>query len=663
MENLEQLVEVFDTASDLVYPVVNMKPGSKMPQIFLIKNGEDNNLIVRMMALSGDGDKLRVLNHADKNIIVELMSINDRGRHVVLQGGIGKDPIKTIVTVFDTVYKNLNLQIVDSIMFRFQTKKMKGQTRAINRILERLALTRGKGRFVPLKELSNFTGKFSYVMLHKKKVDLDKLPGAKNISDDVEIVNTNVGDVYVDKSSGKQITKSEIVADAISTTLNKIPEREMVNKTRLSRREIMNAQYSSNVEMTYTIGTKAHKEYEEYSNKIIVSKPDASTKESNIHTMVSTFNDNHKVLKQIEFENIDYAISENDGNELGGIPRMVFYAANQKLSVEESLQIAKKYAEIRHSINLENAEDKFREVVDLMKTFEYEDKEEEIQSCADVLERLASEVSATFANTFGNYQNDDLNENERSALESYCSYGFKDLNGYLIGNQKPTSKSKQLLEDLDKLFVDKGIKLKKGLKLYRGMKIPTDIIDTVFSNKTFYFKNYVSTSLAPIIFGNYANISNNFVHSNGSDDEDIVTKMKNSYQNEREFGLIISGGHKVKVMIPGSISPYPSECEVVLPRGIAIKFDKLVVHKERSRTTLAHVSIVDPDLLDESEIVYDGDALIESGEIKPVDDSNKTSFMKFASTTKSEINNHEIDIIFGAAVENSLRTLPEKFII
>ena len=661
MENLEQLVEVFDTASDLVYPVVNMKPGSKMPQIFLIKNGDENNLIVRMMALSGDGDKLRVLNPSDKNVIVELMSINDRGRHVVLQGGIGKDPIKTIVTVFDTVYKNLNTQIVDSIMFRFQTKKMKGQTKAINRILERLALTRGKGKFVPLKELSNFTGKFSYVMLHKKKLDLEKLPGAKNISDDVEIVKTNVGDVYVDKESGKQVTKSKIIADAVVETLNKISDKEMVNKTRLSRREIMNAQYNDHVESTYIIGTKAHKEYEENSNKVIVSKPDEFTKESNIHTMISIFNDNDKISKQIALENVEHAISENDGNHLGGIPRLIFYTAKQKLSVEESLQSAKKYVDIRYSINLENAEDKFREVVELIKSFEHDDKEDEIQSCAYVLERLASDVSATFANTFGNYQNDGLNENERSALESYCSFGFKDLNNYLIGNQKSTPKVKKLLEDLDNLFVDKSIKLKNGLKLYRGMKIPTSMINTVFSNKTFYFKNYVSSSLSPIIFGNYANISKNFTHSNEDNDETIVANLKTSYSSDVEFGLIISGGHKVKVVIPGNISQFASECEVVLPRGIAIKFDRLISHNTEVKTTLAYVSIIDPDLLDESETIYDGDALIESGEIKPVENYHKTSFMQFVNEPKKEIQNHEIDMIFGRVVEKSLKSLPDKF--
>ena len=654
MENIELFLEAFDTKKDDLYPTINMKPGSKMPQIFLIKNGEDNNLIVRLMALSNDGDKLKVLTPSDKNVIVELMSINDRGRHVVLQGGLGANPFKTIVTIFDKVFDSLNLQIVDSIMFRFQTKKLKGQSKSIIRILERLALVRGKGKFVPLKELSNFTNKYTYVALHKKKLDISDIPGGQNVSDDYE----KSGEKYIDKS-GKEVSKFEVVADAISKTLNKIPEKEAINKTRLSRREIMNAQYS-----TLNVDLKDEKleQYNEIINKNVIYKIDENTVSSEIQEEIN------KIIsgKNYTQKYVDMVISgeyPKDQDHLKYVVRNIrenfkyenkYYIEDKDL--HEHFRIS---AKMLDGLNTTNS---YQKMLDFAAYVQKMDDLNEIQKgkiVRDTYSFLMTDFIKDVVKTFEDTTPKTVHKVQHGtlALSDYTGSFYDEINGYLLGREEPAPTILNRISQIDEVFKEAGVKLDKGTIVYRGQNLQKQIAKQTIEQKIFLFKNYVSASLLPSIFTGqgFADSKEALVSTDEIDANDVekgVDRVDKSTNRNMDVGFVIKGADKIKVVIPGEISGIGTEYEVILPRGLALKFDKFKFSElDKSRMVVVS-SIVDPDLLDESETIYDGDVLFESSEIVEID-KNKLSFSYFSINESEKENDDGLQLLANIFVNNS----------
>ncbi|WP_272725840.1 hypothetical protein, partial [Escherichia coli] len=66
----------------------------------------------------------------------------------------------------------------------------------------------------------------------------------------------------------------------------------------------------------------------------------------------------------------------------------------------------------------------------------------------------------------------------------------------------------KMCDALDNAFSNYGVKLDPGTILYRGMDFRSQMWETARKQKAFYFKNYVSTSLAPNIFGGWnANVA------------------------------------------------------------------------------------------------------------------------------------------------------------
>ena len=121
--DLEQLNEVFDGTEDNNYEVVDLMPKAKTPQMFLLKGEGIHNLVVRLMAQKEGGDTLRNLMPNDKNVVVFVMTLNDKGNLGELKGGLGGNPVRALVTIFDTVYKAINPTVTQTIMFRFPAKK------------------------------------------------------------------------------------------------------------------------------------------------------------------------------------------------------------------------------------------------------------------------------------------------------------------------------------------------------------------------------------------------------------------------------------------------------------------------------------------------------------------------------------------------------------
>lgn len=676
MENLDQylMTEAFDSVEG--FKVINMKPGSGAPQIFMIDNGNSEPLIVRMMALSTGGDKLRTIKPNDKNVIIELMSINDRGRHVVLQGGIGKDPMKTIVTIFDTVISNLNLAIVDSIMFRFQTKKMKGQARSVIRILERLTATRGKGKFTVLKEMENFTGKFSYVVMHKKRLDIDDLPGAGNLSDSLEKVETKVGVTYVDKATGKQVSKSEAVAESIAKTVGKISEREMVNKTRLSRQEVMNAQYGGNEYITHKTKLDEWEQINAFNPAKQASGAIDSQAEEYVRQINSDLTDNrfsniiNQIMDMYEEGRIKYSELVSDLP----LAKVIDHETNGENPVI-TRAIINDVKKIISGVNMDNMHDKLMELASVSN--QYDIKESAANKINTFcVEYFANGLKAKMGWWYGKLlHKQNVPSKNRDAIGFYCGQGYSSINEYLIGKGPGTATIINTIKTLDETFEDHYTKLPKGIKLYRGMALDSKVVENTFKSKVFYFRNYVSTSMAPMVLtGGFADVAQTVGSQDSLSTDDYGIKMvvqsANPQAKDDEYakismGVVIKGAEILNVIVPFKETRYEDESEVILPRGTAIKFDKIVSSGMNDRRLYSEATVIDPYSLTENETVYDGDALIETGEIKPLDvQPKKRSFV--LSEVTSELENAEIAMVTAKRLQTladvfANTVVPEKF--
>lgn len=666
--DLEQLNEVFDGSVEN-YEVVDLMPKAKTPQMFLLKGEGIDNLVVRLMAQK-EGDTLRNLTPSDKNVIVFIMTLNDKGNLGELKGGLGGNPIRAVVSIFDTVYKAINIPVVQSIMFRFPAKKMAGQERAVRRILERLLVVRGKNRFVSLPEMANYSAKYSYVVAHKKNLDISDLPGAKNISERFTKVDTAVGEAFIDTKSGKQVTKGEVVADAMFTSTNKVDTKQVIAKSKISRREVMNAQYGTT--LAYSSGSPGAMTYAQVTTEL----PNVeATKDTHVNPSVNAINYRLKT----EFQN-NYAEFASNAEEIKDHldPDLVEMPSWQKQlmsrlykptegthqeKVHHGAIIAYRINDILMQTRVENILETAESVIDIIRTSGI-DSDDVKELSTTFMREYEKSINNIMSPILAGYSSEGLSKEQREAINAYTGSGFKTINKYLIGDLKADTKTVSQIEQLDSAFSSHGTKLEEGVKLYRGQSLKGPDLKGAITRKLYYFKNFVSTSLSPIIFaGGFANVKDEMIAPTtdtafGTSDEAMSTVANDVW--DVSIGFIISGADKVKVIVPGVESGYPQECEVILPRGTTIRFDRIKNNSD-SNSFMVYATVVEPSKLDESETIYDGDVLLETGQSVPVNKFSLIETSEHINLAKETLRQDAIDDILIDIM--NVNSLPEKFII
>lgn len=265
-----------------------------------------------------------------------------------------------------------------------------------------------------------------------------------------------------------------------------------------------------------------------------------------------------------------------------------------------------------------------------------------------------------------------LTQAESDVIEDYCADSYVEMNSFLLGKpdstrEEYTERAIKHIETLDSAFA-KGSVLPPGTTLYRGQEVTFKTLRHNIENKMFYFKNFVSTSLKPNIFGehgkNYMALDDSGAVFSGEgegsiDAEDLMHMGSHStYANEdaeTSVGMVIKGAERIKVIVPGHLSGFPSEAEVILPRGILLKINKVSTYfmKETAYNKyLIEGTIVPPsEQLEES--VYDGDHLMETGEVRPM-----TGFNQFLVEESKEEEN-EVSQILASLV--NINGMSKKF--
>ncbi|ASZ76457.1 RNA polymerase-ADP-ribosyltransferase [Proteus phage PM2] len=672
------LNEVFD--SEIAqYQAINVNQKAKVPQLWNIKVPGNDNLLVRMVSYLSKGDAVKQVKMGDKFVQVFLMSLSKNGNASELRNGLGADPIGALNTIFDTVYEQVKKLKIDAVLFRFPAKKMKGQEKSLQRIIKRLAMQRTGGKFVVLEDLYQFTGKHAYVLIYRKNKPLEDISGIPDIDSSLYTkVESKVGDVYINDKTGKQVSKMEAIAGSIAAQENERNERSLISKTKVSRRELMTALYSISKPDDLDGYSKEAKEafVKFQGNPPIYSSVDAPF--SRIQTRVNektkeTFSNIADMLPMSDDEQVESKYH----TELDNIRTAVVLAIHNEdkyLSPSE-LDLKIKPYMLKLSEILKSDKEiifKFKDITEytlkyLPSDIEYSEK---LSSISKIIQAISSSYTDVVGSSYRNLEESiDYTAEEKEAITNYTSQNYEDINSFLLGNDEATKKTiNTYIPNLDKAF-SKGVKLDRSTILYRAQRHEYKDLDKSVQNKILYFPNFVSTSLAPVFFNKgFSNSASSYI-GQPQDWEtqaretlgDKVVDSKAEYKSDyiARLGIMISGVHKVKVIVPGDLSRFSHESEVILPRGSALKIRSIHGSGELSKSFLINTVYMPPEDLVECTDVFDGDKFLNEGVLEKI---NFRNFVKEQEIIKENQTLESSEAMSILADIMDFDQIPEKFI-
>lgn len=665
----EQLNEVFESEGTM--PVVNLNPKLKVPQIWKIGD-VDSQLVARMVSYVSEGDAIKQVKLGDKYAHVILMSLSPKGTPAELKGGLGPEPINAVNTIFDTVYAQVKKLRMDAIMFRFPTKKMKGQGPIVQRVLSRLVMQKTGGRFKVVPSMFQFTGKHTYILVVRKNAQIDDIAGMPGINPDLYTrVDSEVGEVYVSKKEGVQVTKETAIAGSIAAVEEKRNDRAVVTRTKISRRQIAASQ---SLTSDIILDPAKFEEYEataaEFSKPATAPEiPEASQIKDSIESKAARAKSamlaaSGAAFHLREFHKIPLSRREKFEED---------FAKELQRRIGDAPLTSVKSMQSFIQLMLDTVEEHKHEFIEKEKSsfFSADQSDEAITRKWNIertklikaaLQGYAKNVSEqiqtiTMTRTPLQYTNA-----EKRGIKEYVGSGYSDINDMLLGRYRDgdtltEKEATTAIKNLDDAF-KKGDRLPEGITLWRSQTVRKPIFEAMVQNRVFYFRNFVSTSLSPIIFGGWkgnqgvAMASDNtraVLTVDKSDETAIVPdqeiRMVQEYGEERirvSLGWAIEGAHKINVVYPGDLSNMSGEMEVILPRGTMLQINKITDASYNdgmvyNNQKFVQAEVMTADALNESMVVYDGDALVESGELVAMDmdevEPVTIDFSKFVKST------------------------------
>lgn len=626
---LDQLNEVFD--SDQIYPVTNLTPKAKVPQILHVQAPGTNDIVVRLTSSDTIGTRVKAVKPGDKAVQVFLTSMSAKGNITDFKGGLGSDPIGAINTIFDTVVTVCKEYRIESILFRFPKSKLKGKDQVAQRIIQRLTKTRSGGRYTTLNELEGLSKKFSFALLYRKGKVLSDIPGIPNIDPEkFEKVDTKVGETFINKENGQSVTKSEVIAQTIVDAAEKNTTQQAVAITKVSRRAITAALYANMSDTVISAENRDH--FMENNNSVHIA--DASVPVTKM-SQVLTAEGNQPAAVWAKH---GATAASSLAKTLSG-----YLVPNEAQSVLGDIESAWNRAKT------DNLQDFYIDLANILASGALRNKskfdrrmigDSILMGMAPLIRDIEQTVAATPPEWSA------MTEPERDAIREYTGSEYDRINPMLMGTRKRAESIVELVENLDSAF-SKGVRLKKGTLLFRGMGVSKGQFTDIVREGYYYFHNFVSTSLLPNIYNGYQDnldvLNPNAEDITGRDELDssnLYTGTSSPSTNTK-VGIIISGTDKVKVIIPGSESEFPHEAEVILPRGLLFKVTKAMAETEADDThgvqqrALLYLDLVNPSQLDESSEVFDGDLMLQEGKIEKI--NPRFSFSALHQLSESQL--------------------------
>lgn len=680
---MELITELFD--EDTTLPITNLNPKKKIPQIFSVHVDDAiEQPGFRLCTYTSGGDTNRDLKMGDKMMHIVPFTLTAKGSIAKLKG-LGPSPINYINSVFTVAMQIMRQYKIDACMLRILKSKTAGQARQIQLIADRLIRSRSGGRYVLLKELWDYDKKYAYILIHRKNVSLEDIPGVPEISTELFTkVESKVGDVYINKDTGAQVTKNEAIAASIAQENDKRSDQAVIVKVKISRRAIAQSQSleSSRFE------TPMFQKFEASAAELNKPADAPLISDSNELTVISTSgfaleNALSSVTAGMAFR--EASIIPEDKESI--INAEIKNKALEKLR-KESITSIKTLETIASIVDdtLEKYKGAwFERNINKHSHLNQDAANELVQNSWNAIKtKIIRRELRGYALTAGwslhpiveNKDSSKYTPAQKRGIREYVGSGYVDINNALLGLYNPDERTSILtasdiekaIDNLDSAFKN-GERLPKGITLYRSQRMLPSIYEAMVKNRVFYFRNFVSTSLYPNIFGTWMTDSavgvlpdeKRLNISIDKNDEGLV----NSSDNLVGIGWVITGADKVNVVLPGGSLAPSNEMEVILPRGLMVKVNKITDASYNDGTVKTNNKLIQAEVMTTEEltesVIYDGDRLMETGEVVTMtgDIEDRVDFASFVSSNVKQKVESSLGIIASCI---DITNMPYKFV-
>ncbi|USW07529.1 putative RNA polymerase-ADP-ribosyltransferase [Salmonella phage GRNsp7] len=680
---MELITELFD--EDTTLPITNLNPKKKIPQIFSVHVDDAiEQPGFRLCTYTSGGDTNRDLKMGDKMMHIVPFTLTAKGSIAKLKG-LGPSPINYINSVFTVAMQTMRQYKIDACMLRILKSKTAGQARQIQVIADRLIRSRSGGRYVLLKELWDYDKKYAYILIHRKNVSLEDIPGVPEISTELFTkVESKVGDVYINKDTGAQVTKNEAIAASIAQENDKRSDQAVIVKVKISRRAIAQSQSleSSRFE------TPMFQKFEASAAELNKPADAPLISDANELTVISTSgfaleNALNSVTAGMAFREASIIPEDKESDVNAEIKNK----ALERLRKESITSI--KTLETIASI-VDDTLEKYKSAwlernISKHSHLNQDAANELVQNSWNAIKtKIIRRELRGYALTVGwslhsiveNKDSSKYTPAQKRGIREYVGSGYVDMNNALLGLYNPDERTsiltapeiEQAIDNLDSAFKN-GDRLPKGITLYRSQRMLPSIYEALVKNRVFYFRNFVSTSLYPNIFGTWMTDSSIGVLpdekrlsvSIDKTDEGLV----NSSDNLVGIGWVITGADKVNVVLPGGSLAPSNEMEVILPRGLMVKVNKITDASYNDGTVRTNNKLIQAEVMTTEELtesaIYDGDRLMETGELVTMtgDIEDRVDFASFVSSNVKQKVESSLGIIASCI---DIANMPYKFV-
>lgn len=682
---MELITELFD--EDTTLPITNLNPKKKIPQIFSVHVDDAiEQPGFRLCTYTSGGDTNRDLKMGDKMMHIVPFTLTAKGSIAKLKG-LGPSPINYINSVFTVAMQTMRQYKIDACMLRILKSKTAGQARQIQVIADRLIRSRSGGRYVLLKELWDYDKKYAYILIHRKNVSLEDIPGVPEISTELFTkVESKVGDVYINKDTGAQVTKNEAIAASIAQENDKRSDQAVIAKVKISRRAIAQSQSleSSRFE------TPMFQKFEASAAELNKPADAPLISDANELTVISTSgfaleNALNSVTAGMAFREASIIPEDKESDVNAEIKNK----ALERLRKESITSI--KTLETIASI-VDDTLEKYKSAwlernINKHSHLNQDAANELVQNSWNAIKtKIIRRELRGYALTVGwslhsiveNKDSSKYTPAQKRGIREYVGSGYVDMNNALLGLYNPDERTsiltapeiEQAIDNLDSAFKN-GDRLPKGITLYRSQRMLPSIYEALVKNRVFYFRNFVSTSLYPNIFGTWMTDSavgvlpdeKRLSISIDKNDEGLV----NSSDNLVGIGWVITGADKVNVVLPGGSLAPSNEMEVILPRGLMVKINKITDASYNDGTVKTNNKLIQAEVMTTEEltesVIYDGDHLMETGEVVAMTDDieieDRVDFASFVSSNVKQKAESSLGIIASCI---DITNMPYKFV-
>lgn len=214
----------------------------------------------------------------------------------------------------------------------------------------------------------------------------------------------------------------------------------------------------------------------------------------------------------------------------------------------------------------------------------------------------------------------------KDIIRGYCGMNFKKINGFLLDG----SGGKAAVANMDAAVQESSVYVPSDVIVFRSMSMRDYTALEIAEGKLFHFRTFVSTSTSPTLGMSFCGpgmtVLSTYNVTSLNDDDPIDQNLTTT--------MTIRDVYKIPVVVPGKFAAkYPKECEIILPRGTTVRINRLAASPDHNRiikNVHFDTSVVPASEIAVNEAVYDGDAFVATGKLKPI----RVGFGSFVNESK-----------------------------